>query len=56
ECATLFALSKMKGWRSASVVVISDNLVKGGLWISKEELEKKVMDGANAVLEALTKG
>ncbi|TRM88536.1 5'-methylthioadenosine phosphorylase [Sulfolobus sp. A20-N-G8] len=56
ECATLFALSKMKGWRSASVVVISDNLVKGGLWISKEELEKKVLDGANAVLEPLTKG
>ncbi|BDB99393.1 purine-nucleoside phosphorylase [Saccharolobus caldissimus] len=54
ECATLFVLSKMKGWRSATVLVVSDNLAKGGIWISKEELERKVMEGANAVLEALT--
>ncbi|WP_338604472.1 purine-nucleoside phosphorylase [Sulfolobus tengchongensis] len=54
ECATLFALSKMREWKSASVLVVSDNLAKGGIWISKEELEKRVMDGAQAVLDALT--
>ena len=52
ECATLFALSKMRKLRSGAVVVISDSLVKGG-WISKEELEKRVMDGATAILDAL---
>jgi len=52
ECATLFALSKLRKLKSGAVVVISDSLVKGG-WISKEELEKKVMQGANAILDAL---
>ena len=52
ECATLFALSKLRKLRSGAVVVISDSLVKGG-WISKEELERRVMQGAEAVLDAL---
>jgi 5'-methylthioadenosine phosphorylase len=52
ECAALFALSKLRKLKSGAVVVISDSLVKGG-WISKEELEKKVMQGANAILDAL---
>ncbi|QGA53192.1 nucleoside phosphorylase [Sulfolobus sp. E5-1-F] len=54
ECATLFMLSRHKGWRSAAVLVTSDNLAKGGIWISKEDLEKNVMEGARAVLDALT--
>ncbi|AAK42818.1 nucleoside phosphorylase [Saccharolobus solfataricus] len=54
ECATLFTLSKVKGWKSATVLVVSDNLAKGGIWITKEELEKSVMDGAKAVLDTLT--
>lgn len=52
ECATLFMLSKLRKIRSASVVIISDSLVKGG-WISKEDLEKKVSEGAIAILDAL---
>ncbi|ACP36704.1 purine or other phosphorylase family 1 [Sulfolobus islandicus Y.G.57.14] len=54
ECATLFMLSKIKGWKSATVLVVSDNLAKGGVWISKEDLEKSVMEGARAVLDSLT--
>ncbi|QXJ34253.1 purine-nucleoside phosphorylase [Saccharolobus shibatae] len=54
ECATLFMLSKIKGWKSATVLVVSDNLAKGGVWISKEDLEKSVMEGARAVLDTLT--
>ncbi|MCG2909235.1 5'-methylthioadenosine phosphorylase [Sulfolobus sp. SCGC AB-777_L09] len=53
ECATLFLLSKLRKVKGGAVVVISDNLVKGGVWISKEDLEKKVAEGAKAILDAL---
>ncbi|MBB5254247.1 purine-nucleoside phosphorylase [Sulfurisphaera ohwakuensis] len=53
ECATLFMLSRLRKIRSGAVVIVSDSLVKGG-WISKDELEKKVNDGAIAILDALT--
>ena len=55
ECATLFVLSKMKNWRSAAVLLVSDNLAKGGIWISKDELEKRVLEGAQAILEVLAR-
>ncbi|BFH74113.1 purine-nucleoside phosphorylase [Sulfurisphaera javensis] len=52
ECATLFMLSKLRKIKSGAVLIVSDSLVKGG-WISKEELEKKVNEGAIAILDAL---
>lgn len=52
ECATLFILSRLRKIRSGAVVIVSDSLVKGG-WISKEDLEKKVNEGAIAILDAL---
>ncbi|AHC51532.1 5'-methylthioadenosine phosphorylase [Sulfolobus acidocaldarius SUSAZ] len=52
ECSTLFILSRSRKVRSGAVLVVSDNLVKGG-WISKEELENKVKEGVYAVLDAL---
>jgi len=52
ECASLFILSKLRKIRSGAVVIISDSLVKGG-WISKEDLEKRVNEGAIAILDAL---
>lgn len=53
ECATLFTLGKIKSAKIAAVLVVSDNLAKGGQWISKDELEKSVMNGARAILDAL---
>ncbi|AWR97864.1 nucleoside phosphorylase [Acidianus sulfidivorans JP7] len=53
ECATLFALGKIKNVKTAAVLVVSDNLAKGGKWISKEELESKVMNGAKIILDTL---
>lgn len=53
ECATLFGLGKLKKVKTAAVLVVSDNLAKGG-WISREELEKKVIIGAKAILDTLT--
>ncbi len=56
ECAMLFKLSRLRGWKSASALVISDTLVpKEGKkhWISKGALRKKVDEAAIAVLDAL---
>ncbi|ARM76648.1 purine-nucleoside phosphorylase [Acidianus manzaensis] len=53
ECATLFSLGKMRNARTAAVLVVSDNLAKGGKWISKEELEDRVMKGAKIILDTL---
>ncbi|BCS94068.1 purine-nucleoside phosphorylase [Metallosphaera javensis (ex Sakai et al. 2022)] len=50
ECATLFFLSRLRGTRSAAVLVVSDNLASGGNWISKEDLERSVVDGAKLIL------
>jgi 5'-methylthioadenosine phosphorylase len=55
ECATIFALGRMKGVRTGAVLVVSDNLAKGGVWISREDLENSVMRGAKAILDALSK-
>ncbi|AWS00097.1 purine-nucleoside phosphorylase [Metallosphaera hakonensis] len=55
ECATLFFLSKLKGARSSAVLVVSDNLSTGGNWISKEDLEKSVLNGAKSILTVLSK-
>lgn len=54
ECATLFSLGRMRNVRTAAVLVVSDNLAKGGKWISKEELEKRVLIGAKIILDTLT--
>lgn len=50
ECATLFFLSRLRGTKSAAVVVVSDNLATGGNWISKEDLERSVVNGAKSIL------
>ncbi|MDE1855314.1 MAG: purine-nucleoside phosphorylase [Candidatus Micrarchaeota archaeon] len=56
ECAILFKLSRLRGWRSASALVVSDSLVGkavGEHWISKRELNNRVMEGAKVVLGVL---
>ncbi len=55
ECAMLFKLSMMKGWRSAAALIISDSLAGGVKWLSPEAIDAKAMEGAAAVLDALTK-
>lgn len=57
ECAILFKLSRMRGWKSAAALIISDILVGaavGKRWIKKGEIGKLEMAGAEAVLEALS--
>ncbi len=54
ECATLFAVGKLRNVKVGATLVVSDNLARGGVWISKEDLEKSVMRGAEALLNALT--
>lgn len=56
ECATLFFLSKIRGLKSAALLVISDNLTNPSEWIDKSALEEAAMKGGEAVLETLAKG
>ena len=56
ECAMLFKLSRLRGWRSASALVISDSLVGKRItehYITKRELNRRVEEGAKAVLGVL---
>lgn len=56
ECAILFKLSRLRGWRSASALLISDSLVGtsvGKKWITKSELNRRIDEGAKAVLGVL---
>ncbi|AEB94759.1 purine phosphorylase family 1 [Metallosphaera cuprina Ar-4] len=55
ECATLFFLSKLRGAKSAAVLVVSDNLASGGEWISREDLEKSVINAAKSILTVFSK-
>ncbi len=56
ECATLFTLSWMRGWRSACVLVVSDNLLemeKEPKFATTEELKEVFKKVSLAVLDAL---
>ncbi len=56
ECATLFTLSWLRGWRSACVLVVSDNLLemeKEPRFATTEELREVFIRVTRAVLDAL---
>ena len=55
ECATLFTLGLLKGFRAASLLIVSDSLVRGGEKeiVLAEGLRQYVLGGAKAILEAL---
>ena len=53
ECATLFILSMLRGFRAAATLVISNSLLERGRFLSAEELEPTVRRVAKALLEAL---
>jgi 5'-methylthioadenosine phosphorylase len=55
ECATLFTLGLLKGFRAASLLIVSDSLVnrREKEVVPAERLRPYVMSGAKAVLGAL---
>jgi len=57
ECATLFTLGLLRGFKTASLLVVSDNLAPGSqkAMAKPEELAASVDRGARIVLDALTK-
>ncbi|MEM4427826.1 MAG: nucleoside phosphorylase, partial [Zestosphaera sp.] len=55
ECAGLFAVSLMRGVKTACVLVISNSLVEDLGYASAEYLRERVIDIAKMILEALTK-
>jgi len=56
ECATLFTLGLLRGLKTASLLIVSDSLVRKGEGetLPAERLESFVEKAASAVLEALT--
>ena len=53
EAAILFALGWMRKWKTAAVLVISDNLLTEKQYLAtSEELKEKIVIAAKAVLEA----
>ncbi|MEM3214002.1 MAG: nucleoside phosphorylase, partial [Metallosphaera sp.] len=46
---------KLRGAKSAAVLVVSDNLASGGEWISREDLEKSVINAAKSILTVFSK-
>lgn len=55
ECAGLFAVSLMRGVKTACVLVVSNSLVEDLGYASAENLRGKVAEVAKVVLEALTR-
>ncbi len=55
ETATLFMLGKLKGIKTAALLVVSDNVVKHTALMTHKDLEKKVSIAAKTALEALAK-
>jgi 5'-methylthioadenosine phosphorylase len=56
ECATLFTLGLLKGFRAASLLIVSDSLVKEGQKeiVPADGLRPYVSSGAKAILGALS--
>ncbi len=52
ECATLFVLSKLRGFRSACVLIVSDNLPKSERIDSLQVLDSIFTDVAKHIFEA----
>ncbi len=53
EAAALFTLGWMRGWRTAAVLVISDNLLAEKQYLAtSKELKDRIIEAAKAILEA----
>lgn len=55
ECAGLFAVSLMRGVKTACVLVVSNSLVEDLGYASAEYLKERIVEVAKVVLEALTR-
>ncbi|MCC6002912.1 MAG: purine-nucleoside phosphorylase [Thermofilum sp.] len=56
ECASLFAVSRLRGVRSSAVLLVNGNLLfPGKRMISEAELEERLVSGAKVILDVLVK-
>jgi len=55
ECAALFGLARLRGFKSAAVLVISNNLVKDTPMLLAHQLKDRVMEAAKIILNAFKK-
>lgn len=56
EAAILFVLGWMRGWSTAAVLVVSDNLLAEKKYLAtSEELKERIKQVARAILEVFTK-
>ena len=52
ECATLFTLSRLRGFKSGAALMVIDNLATG-IALKKEEIDGLELKAAKAALDAL---
>jgi len=56
ECALIYKLSKLRGWKSGSALIIVNNINESrGPRMSDRELGSRIIEGARAVLDGLSK-
>ncbi|MHB9302511.1 purine-nucleoside phosphorylase [Thermofilum pendens] len=56
ECATLFAVTRLRGARSAAILLVNGSLVQPGKrMVSESELEERLVKGAEVALDVLAK-
>ncbi|MDP7974937.1 MAG: purine-nucleoside phosphorylase [Thermoprotei archaeon] len=54
ECAVLFAISQLRGFSSAALLMISDSLVEHAPMLDAEQMKKYVESASRIALDALT--
>jgi len=55
ECAALFGIARMRGFKAGSVLILSNNVVRETPLLTADKLEKSVETGAKIILEAFKK-
>jgi len=52
ECAALFGVSRLRGFKSAAILILSNNVVKETPILTADKLEESVKSAAEIILEA----
>jgi len=52
ECAALFGVSRLRGFKSAAVLILSNNVVRETPILTAEKLGESVRKAAKLILEA----
>jgi len=55
ECAALFGVSRMRGFKAGAILILSNNVVKETPILTADKLKKNVKEAAGIVLEAFKK-